>query len=109
MTDRERIEADIRALLQSEARATILSNKLFSPPDGLFCRLGATEAVRREIGRGELFRAAQDRINELEREELERLRTPRPAAGTGRRRPVGFRRELVTISPYSVAEFRTRP
>lgn len=79
MTEREQIEAQIRDLLREELPSVVMSNRLFSPPHGLFCRIGATEAVRREIADGELFRAAQDRIRELEREELARLRTPRSA------------------------------
>jgi hypothetical protein len=73
MTDREQIEAEIHSLLQTETRATLLSNKLFSPPDGLFCRLGPTEAERRAIGRGELFRLAQKRVRELQYRDADRL------------------------------------
>lgn len=73
MTDREQIEADIRTLLATETRATVLSNKLFSPPYGLFCRLGPTEEERREIGRGELFRQAQRRVRELQYRDADRL------------------------------------
>ena len=73
MTGREQIEAEIRTLLQTETRATILSNKLFSPPDGLFCRMGATEAERRESGRGELFRLAQKRVRELQYRDADQL------------------------------------
>jgi hypothetical protein len=80
MTEREQIESQIRDLLRLELPSVVMSNRLFSPPHGLFCRIGTTEEIRREIGRGELFRAAQDRINELECEELARVRTPRQAA-----------------------------
>lgn len=73
MTDREQIESEIRSLLTLEERATVLSNKLFSPPHGLFCRLGTTEAERREIGRGELFRQAQRRVRELQYRDADRL------------------------------------
>lgn len=73
MTDHQQIEAEIRSLLQTETRATVLSNKLFSPPNGLFCRLGPTEAERREIGRGELFRLAQKRVRELQYRDADRL------------------------------------
>ena len=72
MTEREQIEAQIRDLLREELPSVVMSNRLFSPPHGLFCRIGTTEEIRREIGRGQLFRAAQDRIQELEREELDR-------------------------------------
>ena len=49
--------------------ATALSNRLFSPPAGLFCRLGPTEAERRVISTGELFRSAQRRVHDLAYEE----------------------------------------
>jgi hypothetical protein len=73
MSEREQIEAQIRALLREELPSVVLSNKLFSPPDGLFCQLGPTEAERREIGRGELFRLAQKRVRELQFRDADRL------------------------------------
>lgn len=84
MTEREQLEADIRQLLVTETHAIRLSNRLFSPPDGLFCRIGwpLTPEQRRELAAGELFKAAQQRIQELERELLDRRRpTVTPADG----------------------------
>ena len=77
MTDREELEGAIRTLLATEQHAVLLSNKLFSPPGGLFCRLavGTTEVQRREIVSGELFRSAQRRIRELERSLVRRFRS----------------------------------
>ena len=76
MTEREELEDAIRTLIAAEQHAVILSNKLFSPPEGLFCRLaaGTTEAQRREIASGGLFRDAQKRIRELERTLVRRFR-----------------------------------
>ena len=70
------MEGAIRNLIATEQHAVILSNKLFSPPLGLFCRLAVdtTEAQRREIASGELFRDAQRRIRELERTLVRRFR-----------------------------------
>jgi hypothetical protein len=74
MTEREQLEAEIRQLLVTETHAIRLSNKLFSPPDGLFSRIGLplTPEQRREVAVSELFKAAQQRIQELERELLDR-------------------------------------
>ena len=77
MSEREQIEGQIRDLLREELPSVVLSNRLFSPPNGLFCRIGPTETIRREIAQGELFRAAQNRIRELERQEVERRYAPR--------------------------------
>ena len=76
MTEREELEAAIRLLIDTEQHAVLLSNKLFSPPEGLFCRMasGTTEVQRREIASGELFRSAQRRIRELERALVRRFR-----------------------------------
>jgi hypothetical protein len=85
MTEREQIESQIRDLMREELPSVVMSNRLFSPPHGLFCRIGTSEAIRREIIQGELFRAAQDRITELERREIERRRAasrPAPADAT---------------------------
>jgi len=74
MTEREQLEVEIRQLLATETHAIRLSNKLFSPPDGLFSRIGLplTPDQRREVAGGELFKGAQQRIRELEREWLDR-------------------------------------
>jgi hypothetical protein len=65
MTDRERIEAQIRQVITAEGSAATLSEKLFSPT-GLFGVLAPTEAERHEIVRSELFRKAQTRFRELQ-------------------------------------------
>ncbi len=67
MSEREQLESEIRKLLATETHPIRLSNKLFSPPDGLFCLIGMplTYAERREVAAGELFKAAQDRVHEL--------------------------------------------
>ena len=77
-TERQELEAEIRRLIQTETHPTRLSNRLFSPPEGLFCRIGMplTEAERRVIASGELFKAAQQRVHELERAWLDSRRLP---------------------------------
>ncbi len=76
MTELEELEEEIRTVIATEKHAVVLSNKLFSPPSGLFCRLaeGTTEAQRRRIASGELFKGAQRRIRELERTLVRRFR-----------------------------------
>jgi len=68
MTECEQIEHQIRELLVREARAAPLSNALFQP-DGLFSRLAETEAERRLVAQSSLFREAQKRLSELQRQE----------------------------------------
>ncbi len=68
MTDRERIEPQIREVLAHEQHAIPLSNKLFSP-SGLFNQLATTVAERRVVAQSELFRQAQHRFTELQRKE----------------------------------------
>jgi hypothetical protein len=63
------IERQIRELLTTETRATVLSNKLFRP-DGLFARLAGTPEERRELTKTPLFREAQDRLSDLQRAEM---------------------------------------
>jgi hypothetical protein len=70
MTDREQIEAQVRELLVTETSAIELSNKLFEPPNGLFCRLGLTEEERRGVVQSPLFRAARERLAELREKEV---------------------------------------
>lgn len=62
------IEREIREVLASETDAITLSKRLFSP-GGLFPALGRTEAERRVISRSPLFREAQRRLSELQRQE----------------------------------------
>ena len=60
------VEQHIREKLVTVKRAEVLSNALFSP-EGLFGQLAHTEAERRELVRTPLFRQAQARLSELER------------------------------------------
>jgi len=66
MPDREQIEAEIRHLLATETRTTVLSNKLFQQGTGLFGRLWATEEEKRAVIESELFRTAMARVRELQ-------------------------------------------
>jgi hypothetical protein len=80
MNDRERLEQEIRDLLTADLSSVEFSNRVFGQFHGLFPRLGPTEAERRVIVQSELWKQAQDRVRELERQELERRRPVRPAA-----------------------------
>jgi hypothetical protein len=73
-TERERIETEIRDLLATETRTTVLSNKLFQQGTGLFARLAATEDERRALVQTELFRTAQNRVRDLQYRDAEALR-----------------------------------
>jgi hypothetical protein len=68
MSEGEQIEEQIRNVLAQETRAIPLSNALFQP-DGLFSRLAGTEAERRLVAQSPLFRQAQERLSELQRQE----------------------------------------
>jgi hypothetical protein len=68
MTQRERIEQQIREVLANENQAIPLSNRLFQP-DGLFNQLAATEEERRILAQSPLFREAQRRLTELQKRE----------------------------------------
>ena len=68
MTQRERIEQQIREVLATEHEAIKLSNRLFQP-DGLFNQLATTEEERRTIAASPLFREAQRRLSELQKRE----------------------------------------
>ena len=74
MTDREEIERRIRELLTADLDSITLSNRLFQQGTGLFALLGQTEEQRREIVRSELWKQARERLNELERRDLDRFR-----------------------------------
>jgi hypothetical protein len=78
MTDRAKLEQEIRDLLTADLTSVEFSNRVFGQYVGLFPRLGPTEAERREIVKSELWKQAQNRVHELERQELERRRAPRP-------------------------------
>ena len=66
MSDRQTTENEIRHLLATESRTTVLSNKLFQQGTGLFARLWANEEEKRAVMESELFRTAMDRIRELQ-------------------------------------------
>jgi hypothetical protein len=68
MTDRERLERQIREALVAETGAAALSEKLFSPT-GLFSALAPTEPERQVVVRSELFKQAQARFRELQHAE----------------------------------------
>ena len=74
MTDREQIEAEIRAVLLADLDAVTLSNRLYAQGTGLFVRLGDTPEERRRIVQSDLWKTAQARVRELERRDLERFR-----------------------------------
>lgn len=74
MTDRAAIEAEIRLLLATETRVTVLSNKLFQQGTGLFGRLASNEAERRVVSKSELFREAQARVRDLQYRDADALR-----------------------------------
>ncbi len=78
MNEREQLESEIRKLLATEIHPIRLSNKLFSPPEGLFCRIGQplTQEGRREVASGDLFKTAQDRVHELMWAESDLRRSP---------------------------------
>jgi len=68
MNKTEQIEQCIREVLATETDAIALSRRLFSP-GGLFPALGTTEAERRVISQSPLFKEAQRRLSELQRQE----------------------------------------
>jgi hypothetical protein len=49
MTAKEQIETEIRELLATETRTTVLSNRLFQQGTGLFAQLATTEDERRAL------------------------------------------------------------
>jgi hypothetical protein len=68
MTHRELIEHQIGEALATETHASALSQKLFHP-NGLFGQLAATEEERRVVAQSALFREAQRRLSDLQRQE----------------------------------------
>ncbi|MBM3992636.1 MAG: hypothetical protein FJ303_00540 [Planctomycetes bacterium] len=72
MTSNE-IEAQIRYLLATEMNPWTLSDKLFGPT-GLFGLLGPTLEERKRVGRSPIFKEAQKRIRELERQQAASFR-----------------------------------
>jgi hypothetical protein len=71
---REQVEAEIRHLLATETRTTVLSNKLFQQGTGLFLGLWKTDEEKRAVMASELFRAAMDRVRDLQYRDAEALR-----------------------------------
>jgi hypothetical protein len=71
---REQAEAEIRHLLATETRTTVLSNKLFQQGTGLFARLWTTEDEKRAVMASELFRDALNRVRDLQYRDAEALR-----------------------------------
>ena len=65
MIDRENLESEIRQLVTTTTDGTGLSNSLFSPPDGLFCKMIEAQIDRQVILQSELYRIAQDRVHDL--------------------------------------------
>jgi hypothetical protein len=74
VSDRDQIESEIKQLLATETRTTVLSNRLFQQGTGLFTRLAATEAEWRQVVGSELFRAAQQRVRDLQYRDAASLR-----------------------------------
>jgi hypothetical protein len=68
MTERERVEEQIREVLANATQAIALSERLFSP-SGLFNQIAATEEERRTVAGSPLFRQAQRRLTELQHKE----------------------------------------
>jgi hypothetical protein len=74
MIIKEELERQIRELLSANLDSVTLSNRLFQQGTGLFVLLGQTEQERREIVHSQLWKLARERLNELERRDLERFR-----------------------------------
>ena len=72
MAAEQEVESEIKDLLSTEQRPTGLQRKLFAP-DGLFGKLARSQEERSLLVQTPLFREAQKRITELERnDELQR-------------------------------------
>jgi hypothetical protein len=72
--NREAIEAEIRHVLATESRTTVLSNKLFQQGPGLFPKLASTDDERRELVKTSLFKEVQARVRELRYRDADALR-----------------------------------
>ena len=70
MPNDKSIEDQIRDLLASEHDAISLSNQLFSP-SGLFNQLAPTESERRSLVATPLFKAAQQQVSVLKRDQAQ--------------------------------------
>lgn len=71
---REEIEAEIRHLLATETRTTVLSNKLFQQGTGLFRGLWSTQEEKLAVMGTDLFREAMARVRELQYRDADALR-----------------------------------
>lgn len=74
MSNRQTVQSEIRQLLATETRTTVLSNKLFQQGTGLFARLWSTEEEKRAVMESDLFREAMDRVRDLQYRDAEALR-----------------------------------
>jgi hypothetical protein len=75
VSERERVEEEIRVTLATETHAIPLSNRLFNQEDGLFGRLAHTEEERRAIAQSPLFLQAMRRLSELRAKEVAEFRS----------------------------------
>ena len=75
MTTHEQVEAEIRRVLDSETNAVRLSNTLFTP-GGLFSKLWVTPDEKKAVIASPLFKEANHRLSELQRQEVARLTKP---------------------------------
>jgi hypothetical protein len=69
MASQDIIEQRIREVLATETNAVALSQQLFDQQLGLFAHLATSEEQRRVLVRTELFREANRRLSELQRQE----------------------------------------
>ena len=74
MTERERIVQDIRDYLTAPVDSVTFSNHLFQQGTGLFARLGPTPEDRLAVVQSEIWKLAQARLRELERNDLAKFR-----------------------------------
>lgn len=74
-----KVESEITELLGAELTATELGRKLFGPK-GLFTEIGSTPKRRAALVKRGIYRQAQARITELQRQEAERFETESGAA-----------------------------
>ena len=67
------IEDEIRRVLATETRATVLCDRLFSQGTGLFSRLGATREERQRIAGTPLFQEAHSVYSVYRKTEAEQF------------------------------------
>lgn len=70
MSEKERVEAEIRSVLAKETSAVSLSERLFSPA-GLFSQLASSHEERQTLVRSTLFQEAQARFRKLQYQEAD--------------------------------------